>query len=85
MKQEAVFQLISEEQVYQNTLGDDRTDGHQHSVGEELVLLDVYLRRAFDAWTDHNGDQYALDEVRKIAAIAVRCNHNAPSRSRNRD
>ena len=76
MKQRDVFRLISEERDYQDSLGSDRTDGHQHSVGEELVLLEVYLRRAFDAWADNPGDQQALDQVRKIAAIAVRCMEN---------
>lgn len=78
-----VFELIDSERSYQDSLSPDRTDGHQHSVGEELVLMDVYLRRALDAWVDNAGDASALNEIRKVAAIAVRCieNHGAPNRA----
>lgn len=42
--------------------------------------MDVYLRRAQDAYADNAGDQPALDIVRKIAGIAVWCMelHGAP-------
>ena len=82
MLKEDVYKLIDNERNHQNSLPPDRTDGHTHTVGEELVLLQVYLRRALDAWVDNPGDNAALNEIRKIAAISVRCieNHGAPSR-----
>lgn len=82
MKRESVYYLINGERDYQDNLGEDRTNGHQRSVGDELVLMEVYLRRAFDAWTNNPGDIRALDEIRKIAGIAVRCmeNHDTPMR-----
>jgi hypothetical protein len=82
MERQYVYDRINEERNYQDSLGEDRTDGHFRSVGDELVLMEVYLRRAFDAWANNPGDMKALDEVRKIAAITVRCleNHGAPKR-----
>lgn len=48
----------------------------------ELILFETYLRRAFDAWTDNPGNEPALDVIRKLAAICVRCmeHHGAPAR-----
>lgn len=82
MNREDVYKLIDGERDYQDSLGANRTDGRQHSVGEYLVMLDTYLRRAFDAWTGNPGDSAALDEVRKIAGIAVHCmeDYDTPSR-----
>lgn len=82
MERESVYFMINKEREYQDNLGKDRTNGHLRSVGDELVLMDVYLQRAFNAWANNPGDIKALDEIRKIAAIAVRCmeNHDAPMR-----
>ena len=79
-----VYRLISEERTYQDNLDSSRTDGHLHSVGEELLLLEGYLRKATALWVDRPGDTLALDGIRKVAAIAVRCmeNHGAPARGR---
>ena len=83
MVRDMVYKIINQEREYQDNLSEERTDGHIHSVGEELILLNVYLRKAMDAWADNPGDTYALDQIRKIAAIAVRCmeNHGAPPRA----
>lgn len=82
MNQTEVFKIVDGERTYQESLGSDRTDGRNRTVGDELVLMDVYLRRAFDAWADYAGDTAALEQIRKVAAIAVRCmeNHGAPGR-----
>lgn len=80
----AALEAIKSERVYQNALGTDRVETQEMplSVGEELVILDTYLRRAQDAYTSNPGCEPALNQVRKIAAIAVRCmeNHGAPLR-----
>lgn len=85
MDRKQVFELIDGEREYQDSLGLDRTDGRQHSVGEYLVMLEVYLRRAFDDWTNNSGDSAALDEIRKVAGIAVHCmeDYGAPNRNIN--
>jgi hypothetical protein len=79
---EEVYKIIDGEREYQNHLGSTRTDGLPHSVGDYIVMLDRYIRRAVDGWTDHAGTAYALHEIRKIAGIAVHCmeDHDTPRR-----
>ena len=82
MTREQVFELINGERDYQNKLGPERTDGSDKTVGDYLTMLRCYLRKAEDAWTDNAGCEPALDQIRKVAAIAVRCmeDHGAPPR-----
>ena len=83
MDRKNVIKLVNEDLSYLDSLSEERTDGHIHSVGEELVLMNVYLGKAMEAWVDNPGDIYALDQLRKVTAIAVRCmeNHGVPSRA----
>jgi len=76
MERKAVYKLIDEERAIQNSLGRERTDGCIHSVGDELVLENVYLRKALEAWANYPGDEQALKQLIKVAAIAVRCLEN---------
>jgi hypothetical protein len=78
-----VYKIIDSEREYQGDLGPDRTDSSDHSVGDYLVMLDTYLRAAKDEWTNNAGVVMSLHNVRKVAAIAVRCmeEHGAPSRA----
>jgi hypothetical protein len=48
-----VYKLIDTERDHQDILGPERTDGRVHNVGEELILLDVYLRKSFDGGTKY--------------------------------
>lgn len=70
-----VLDAINEEIAYAKGLGPDRVESQErpHTTAEYLTMLDTYLRRAQDGWTAVAGDQLALDEVRKVAAIAIRC------------
>lgn len=44
------------------------------TIGEEVLLLCEYADRARKLWTDHpDADGECLHQIRKIAAIAVRC------------
>lgn len=83
MERAKVYELINGERSYQDTLPPSRTDGSSKTVGDYLVLLDVYIRRAKDDWAGNAGYEQSLDEIRKIAGIAVRCmeEHDAPARS----
>ncbi len=80
-----VYKLIDNERDYQDRLGPDRTElppTHPREVGESLTMMATYFRRAQDGWTEQAGNEAALDNIRKIAAIAVRCmeDHGAPER-----
>lgn len=70
----AVYKVIDGERDYQDAMGPERTElGGGYGVSGSLVMLQEYLSRATKAWVDNPGDGPALEVVRKIAAIAVRC------------
>jgi hypothetical protein len=82
MKREDVYKLIDGEREYQNDIWDADIDSK--TVGSHLTLLDTYLRAAKDGYTYTDGNRKALDTIRKIAALAVRCMelHDTPARSK---
>ena len=84
MDRKDVYELIDGERDYQDALGNDRTDGKVRSICEELVLLQVYIQRALEVWTDTPGDIETREMVRKVGAIAVRCMENYPTPPRAR-
>lgn len=73
LSRKLVYQIIVGERKYQDSLGPERTDSAQHSASGHLVVFGTYLRRALDGWTENPGDDVAIDNIRKLAAIAVRC------------
>lgn len=82
LKREEVYFLINAERLYQDrnydpnaVLSSGATRAERDlDVTPGLVLLDSYVRKAQDAWTDQKvgGSTPALQQVAKIAAIAVR-------------
>lgn len=80
MKRGKVFAVIKGERDYQDAQSKDgRFQKQVHTVGEELVLIKVYLDRAMAKYATEYGDAPALHGIRKVAALAVRCmeNHGA--------
>lgn len=79
-KRQLVFNAIDGERDYQ-----DRTwpNSNQLEVSGELALMQHYMNRALAVWAKNPGDGPALERIRKIAGIAVRCleNHGAPLRT----
>ncbi len=75
MERSDVYRLIDGEREYQEDLEGDgsRHDGHQHTVGDYLVMLNSYIQKANSAWTDNGTDVPALEVIRKIAGICVHC------------
>lgn len=75
-----VYKAITTERIYHNTLPNTYT----LSIGEEIALLLKYSNKALDAWSEDfvTPEIEALNMIRKIAGIAVRCmeNHGAPLR-----
>ncbi len=59
-----------------DNLPSDRKDGTPLSVGEEILLLHMYLKRAMKLWTDNPDDYTDIDIIRKVAIIAKRCVKN---------
>jgi hypothetical protein len=78
MKIDDVFNAIVSERVYQARKWGIRQDDEtfverQHSVGDFLVYMRSYLDKAFAQATNETDDFWPLEEIRKVAALAVAC------------
>jgi hypothetical protein len=81
-----VYAAVDSEREYQeyvvepNLAQQDHYD--QHSVPSELVLMKVYLDKAMSAAASRPSKETALDFVRKVVGVGVRCmeTHGAPPR-----
>lgn len=68
-----VIKALNEELEYQNLMaGSARADDRDNGLAGQLVTLGTYADRARDAWSETKGDAQALEELRKVAAIACR-------------
>lgn len=81
---EDVYATLDGERTFQNSRF-PRGNLSDFSIGEELLLIEEYVRKARAYWTkEAAGEELdTLNSVRKIAAIAVRCleKHGAPRRA----
>jgi hypothetical protein len=80
---EEVYAAIDSERAYQDGLWPVDPNNPRLLIGEFLVLLDVYLRKAQEEWVvESKPEVNSLNTVRKIAGIAVNCmeQHGAPHR-----
>jgi hypothetical protein len=82
-KRQEVYVAIDGERAYQAIV----CKIEPRTIGDYLVILDTYLRKAKDAYLyegkgEGNMSQSSLQQVRKIAAVAVSCmeDHGAPTR-----
>lgn len=82
MEREDVYECINEERAYQENL-DFEHKGYP-SVAEEILLLEHYIANVRSCWVINKGNEAALDAIRKVAGISVRCleNHGCPTRNR---
>jgi len=68
-----VIDGINEELEYTDSLPDmGRSDGIDHGTAGQILTLQSYARRAGAAWVQNPGNDAALHELRKVAAIACR-------------
>ena len=77
-----VYKAIDGERDYQDSLKGIRSDGTKRSVGDYLIMMDHYLNHGKEFFAVNPGFKMVLPDIRKIAAIAVRCmeEHGAPER-----
>jgi hypothetical protein len=80
-----VYEAIDSERNYQDKFVLPERQYYQtHTLGEFILMLNQYSAQAMSKWTHHSDIEppESLEEVRKIAAIAVRCmeQHGAPNR-----
>ncbi len=73
---------IVSELAYQSRCADAWDNANKPSVGEELLLIEEYLAKTRTAFTHNHGNDAALDSLRKVTAMCIRClnNHGAPVR-----
>lgn len=71
LNRKRVYRMIDTERQYQDELGSNRTDGRVHTVEGYVVMFQHYLSEAHTDWVTKPGDEYCLNVVRKLAAIAV--------------
>jgi len=77
MKREEAFWLIDEERMRQeNFYREGRFKEEVHSVGAEIALIHEYVHKTQSKWTDTFGDEEALKEIVKVAALCVRALEN---------
>ena len=72
MNRQEVYTIIDEERDYQDTKWGD-PDKRPKQVGSWLTLMRYLLTEAEATWSITDGDQTALDEIRKLAAVSVAC------------
>jgi len=83
VKRDEVYAAIDTERAYQDDKWGEAVDPRPLSIGEDILLIEEYVLKARQAWsTEHRPEVGALEQIRKIAGIAVRCmeNHGAPKR-----
>jgi hypothetical protein len=80
MKLQDAFTLIETERQYQDrnynpaetlTSGQTRLE-RDRDVTSHLVLLDLYVTKAKEAWNVKGDNKPALKQIAKVAAIAIR-------------
>ncbi len=69
-----VIDAINGELEYQESLSSNncRADRKDHGLPGQLVTLHAYSRKASEAWVCNGGNEPALDNLRKCAAICIR-------------
>lgn len=80
MKREDVYKIIDTERAFQDTnydkdavLTSGVTRGQRDlDVTSHLVLLDIYVNKAKEAWLAKGDNRPALKQIAKVASIAVR-------------
>lgn len=78
-----VYEALNGERAYQEDQWPSSTEEPRLTVGEELLLIEEYVRKARAKWAKEGRPEIAtLTGIRKIAGIAVRCmeQHGAPQR-----
>lgn len=75
LTRDEVEHIVDTERAHQNVLLGHKASAEPITVCGALVLMDRYIRKAIDEWTDQVAD-HGFDQLRKIAAIAVRCLEN---------
>ena len=72
MNRERVYDAIDSERRFQDERWGTVRE-HPHEVGSWILIMEKLLADAREAWAGSAGDIKALEEIRKVAAVAVAC------------
>lgn len=80
-----VVECIDSELEYQNLIAEQWADSEDNGVAGQILTLEEYTQEARKSWVRNSGEQEALKNLRKCAAIAIRAliNYGALNRSLN--
>ena len=76
MSRTDVYRLIDGERDYQDE--QRKTWDHQGSVTveAEILMMEEYMKKVREEWTKNFGPDQAMDQMRKVIAMGVRCLEN---------
>jgi hypothetical protein len=77
-----VYKRIDGERNYQELRKQALGWSEKHSVGDWVVFMEQYMRQAIERGSKESGWNGALEELRKVAALAIACfeEHGVPER-----
>lgn len=81
MDRNKVYEAIDSERRHQD-LKWGTIDQHPHEVGSWILILSAHVKDAMEAYAETPNDHGALEEIRKVAAIAVACMEQHGARPR---
>jgi len=83
LERSEVYKIIDTERDYQDANSNNWNHVGKPTVEAEILMMEEYLARARSAWVNNNGKDAALDMMRKVVGIAVRCFENHGVNPRN--
>lgn len=85
MNRERVYKVIDGERNYQESQNKKWDHQGKITVEAEILMMEEYIKKLREAWVNNYGPDQALDVMRKVVGIGVRCfeNHGCPERKYN--
>jgi len=83
MKRDEVYKLVDGERSHQDKAADYNLSVEERSIASHLLMIDKALIEAKKDYASYDSKRKALESVRSIAALAVRCMelHDTPARN----
>lgn len=72
MTRNDVFRSLDSEREFQEKKWGS-ISSHPHEVGGWILLMETHLAKAREEWSTRPSDLRALEQIRKVAALAVAC------------
>ena len=77
MNRKEVYKILDGERDYQDSIGGKMEHRGKPTIEAEILMMEEYLLKAREKWVNTYGDsEPALDMLRKVVGIALRCFEN---------